>query len=58
MCQFATTDIEEYDDPVTGWSYTCTADATSETCGGDTITRCVSFIQILYLVVYTLLARG
>lgn len=42
MCAFGTTNIEEYDDPVTGKSYTCTADTTAEKCGSDTVTSCVS----------------
>lgn len=41
-CQFGSTNIEQYDDPVTGWAYNCTADAVKETCSGDTIVRCVS----------------
>lgn len=41
-CQTGTTNIEQYDDPVTGWAYNCTADAVKETCSGDTIVRCVS----------------
>lgn len=41
-CAFGTKNIEEYDDPTTGLSYLCSADATSESCSGDTVTYCVS----------------
>lgn len=42
LCSFGTKNIGEYDDPTTGWSYTCTADTTSENCAGDALTYCVS----------------
>ncbi|KAJ4397456.1 hypothetical protein N0V93_001684 [Gnomoniopsis smithogilvyi] len=39
-CAFGTTNIDQYDDPVTGWAYNCTLDSTVETCGSDTILSC------------------
>ncbi|KAF3764176.1 hypothetical protein M406DRAFT_356454 [Cryphonectria parasitica EP155] len=39
-CTFGTTLIDQYDDPKSGWAYNCSADATSETCGTDTIIDC------------------
>lgn len=41
-CTFGTTNIDQYDDPVSGWAYNCTLDATVEACGSDTILSCVS----------------
>lgn len=42
LCTPGTKTIAEYDDPTSGWAYTCKADTTSETCSSDTITYCVS----------------
>lgn len=42
MCAFGTKTIQEYDDPTTGRSYICTADTTTESCGTDAVTFCVS----------------
>lgn len=42
-CTFGTTLIDQYDDPKTGWAYSCTTDTTVEACGTDTIISCVSF---------------
>ncbi|KAJ4394130.1 hypothetical protein N0V93_003347 [Gnomoniopsis smithogilvyi] len=46
LCALGTTNIEEYDDPVTGLSYTCSADTTAEKCGSDTITFCCKYGEI------------
>lgn len=43
-CAVGTTNIDEYDDPVTGTSYICAADTLAEKCGSDTITYCVSLL--------------
>lgn len=42
-CLLGTTNITQYDDPVTGWAYSCALDTTVEACGSDTIISCVSF---------------
>lgn len=42
LCNFGTTTIRAYDDPTSGISYLCSADATSESCSSDTLTYCVS----------------
>lgn len=42
LCTPATKNIAEYDDPTSGLAYTCTADATVESCSSDKITYCVS----------------
>lgn len=42
LCTPGTKNIAEYDDPISGWAYKCTADTTSESCAGDVITYCVS----------------
>lgn len=52
-CQQGTVMFEQYDDPVTGWAYNCTADAVRETCGTDTVTRCVSFFPCFYVIPFS-----
>lgn len=42
-CTFGTTEIDQFDDPTTGWAYNCTADAVEESCAGNLIIDCVSF---------------
>lgn len=48
LCFPGTTTIREYDDPTSGVSYLCTPDATSESCGSDKVSYCVSlFLAVL-----------
>lgn len=42
LCALGTKNIEGYDDPTTGISYNCQADTTSESCGSDVVSLCVS----------------
>ncbi|CAN8101246.1 unnamed protein product [Discula destructiva] len=41
-CNVGTTNIGQYDDPVTGWAYNATTDPISEACGSDAIISCAS----------------
>lgn len=42
LCAVGTKTIEGYDDPTTGISYVCKADTSSESCGSDAVSLCVS----------------
>lgn len=41
LCVPITKTIAEWDDPITGWAYSCTAATSSESCSSDAITYCV-----------------
>ncbi|PSR93675.1 hypothetical protein BD289DRAFT_451718 [Coniella lustricola] len=42
-CTTGTKQIGEYNDPTTGWSYTCTVDS-GEVCGSSTVSYCVGLL--------------